>query len=176
MFWGFLLRYFADFTACCRALLCACRFLQVGVFCFLLLEYSKWIPTVAPERRVGIFPWTEVSEKKTCRCKFQAFTQKKCSYTQCCRWYMPLRLPLLLPLQPHTHTHTHTTSSHPQPVFLFISHSLLALSHSCVSLAGFPLAYLKFPPGHKVLHSAEDFYRRSLGMGQSVMERETNSS
>lgn len=32
-------------------------------------------------------------------------------------------------------------------------------------------SYLKFPPGHKVLHSAKDFYSRSLGVGQPVNRR-----
>lgn len=91
-------------------------------------------------------------------------------------WYIPLSPPHLLScIATHTTTHFSYSLSHSQSVFLFICHPSLALFNSAMFLSGFPLTYLKFPPGHKVLHSAEDFYRRSLGMGQPVTERkETN--
>lgn len=37
----------------------------------------------------------------------------------------------------------------------------------------FFLYYLKFPPGHEVLHSAQDFYSGPLSMGQPGMKNET---
>lgn len=89
-------------------------------------------------------------------------------------WYIPLSAPPFL----CSHTYYYTLLLLPLALSICLSLHLspsLALFNSAVFLSGFPFTYLKFPPGHKVLHSAEDFYRRSLGMGQPVTEiKETN--
>lgn len=73
-----------------------------------------------------------------------------------------------------THTSLTPNLSPSLSLYLPLACSILLC---CVSLLlwiflFFIIAYLKFLPGHKVLHSAEDFYSWSLGMGQPVQERQ----
>lgn len=125
----------------------------------------------SPETGRGNVPWDygrTVITHKTCRCELQAFlpkygrTQQHDQHTHMlmCVHMKNSSTTDICPPAPFLYTHSHTS-------FCLADYRFICC-HFNLSVC---FLHLKFPPGHKVLHSAKDFHRRSLSMGQPAADR-----
>lgn len=131
-------------------ILCHVRLSPTVCACVCMCElYSERTSKVAPETSLQVSNRALLKlQSAQSRCGFQAFIHAE-------KLQLTYMLPILALL-----FHAHFIFAFQNLSFLvFFSHFFFFYS------------YLKFPPGHKVLHSTKDFYSRSLGVGQPVDRR-----